>query len=345
MNPILFYEYGKNKITVPFISTWKTDNTSATTTANNKVRLPLLFNGLYSFTVDWGDSSTNFITDYLDSNATHTYSSIGTYVITITGVLKGWGNSTNPYDAIKLISIQQWGIFNPGNSGGSFSAYSNLNLSSVSDVIDLSGVTSLNQFFSGCTALTSVNRINEWQTNSVQNFSSIFANCTNFNQNISSLNISNGNNFSSMFANCTNYNNGGNDGIKNWAFKTTGTINASAMFSQAINFNQPFTNWNTIAFTNMSNMLFGFSMKINQNYGNLNISNVTNFTNFMTGHQAVNMSTANLDNTYIGWAALPSVKPNITITFGSAKRTAASTSARAVLTGSPNNWSITDGGI
>jgi hypothetical protein len=46
---------------------------------------------------------------------------------------------------------------------------------------------------------------------------------------------------------------------------------------------------------------------------------------------------------YIGWVSRP-VKPNIIISFGTANRTSASTSARNALIVA-NLWTITDGGI
>jgi hypothetical protein len=55
-------------------------------------------------------------------------------------------------------------------------------------------------------------------------------------------------------------------------------------------------------------------------------------------------STTNLDAIYNGWSSRP-VLASKSITFGTAKRTAASTAGRATLTNSPNLWTITDGGI
>jgi hypothetical protein len=64
----------------------------------------------------------------------------------------------------------------------------------------------------------------------------------------------------------------------------------------------------------------------------------------MWGKTAATFSTANLDAIYNGWSAR-TLKPNVTITFGSAKYTAAATAGRLVLTSSPNSWTITDGGL
>ena len=118
------------------------------------------------------------------------------------------------------------------------------------------------------------------------------------------------------------------------------------MFQSASNYNQAMPAWsptfqNTVTF----NSMFANAVAFNQTLGGWNVSKVTDMGNFMLGKSSANYSTANLDANYIGWASLPSLKTGITLNFNTIKRTAASTSARAVLTGSPNNWAITDGGI
>jgi hypothetical protein len=64
----------------------------------------------------------------------------------------------------------------------------------------------------------------------------------------------------------------------------------------------------------------------------------------MLGKTAATFSATNLDAIYNGWSSR-AVKTPVTINFGTAKYTSASTSGRAILTGAPNNWAITDGGI
>jgi hypothetical protein len=123
-------------------------------------------------------------------------------------------------------------------------------------------------------------------------------------------------NMSSMFQNATAFNNGGSSSIENW---------------------------NTSAVTNMGSM-FRSATAFNQNIGSWNVEAVTSITNFMSSKTAANYSATNLDAIYNGWST-QSVQPNLTITFGSIKYTAAGQTGRDTLDNAPNNWTITDGGI
>lgn len=103
------------------------------------------------------------------------------------------------------------------------------------------------------------------------------------------------------------------------------------------------TEWDTSSILNMISM-FQNTTNFNQDLGNLNVSSVTAMNNFLANKTFLNFSTANYDALLIGWASRP-VQPNININFGTIKRTSASTSAKSVLTSSPNNWTIVDGGL
>jgi hypothetical protein len=91
--------------------------------------------------------------------------------------------------------------------------------------------------------------------------------------------------------------------------------------------------------------MFRSNFSFNQNIGGWNVSGVTNFNNFMQNKTFSDYSTTNLDAIYNGWSSLPSVKPLININFGTIKYTAGGSAGKAILQGSPNNWSISDGGI
>ncbi len=341
ITPTLYYEYGKTK--KQFVSTWKTDNLSTGSSTATQVKLPLVSTGTYNMTVDWGDGNTSLITVWNQATVTHNYSIAGTYTITIKGRCDGW-QFNNTGDRLKILTITEWGVLRINSTNvAHFLGCANLTLGTVKDIIDLSLCTNISQIFEGCTALTTINRVNEWITTNITVYSSAFRS-TPFNSNIGNWNVSNGLFFNSMFRSNTSFNNGGSSSINNWVFKTTGSIDIQSIFLGAIAFNQPIGNWNTIAFSN-ANSSFSGATAFNQNIGTWDIRNVTSFTNFMAGKTPATFSTANLDAIYNGWSALPSVKPSIVITFGTAKRTAASTAGRAILTGAPNNWAITDGGI
>jgi len=332
MNPILFYEYGKRRATLQmyggrvFESTWDTRNTLAGSSAANQIRIPFLGIGGFDVTVDWGDSTP--IQNVTSTGAMiHTYAVTGVYTIKITsltGIITGL-LFNGGVERSKILSIKTWGCLRLGTTQGSyFYLCGNLKLNEVTDVLDLTGTTSLAQTFYRVPLPLGINRIGEWDVSQVQDFTGMFAqssSTTSFNNDISGWNMSSATKLNSMFQ----YNK---------------------------SFNQPIGNWERVGstlanVTDMTNMFYT-EWAFDQNIGNWNVSNVLSFAGFMTAKTISTgfapYSPANLDALYIGWASRP-VKPNITITFGAAKRTAASTAARAILTGAPNNWIITDGGI
>jgi len=318
----------------PHISEWRT------TTPNESITLPYQTNGTYTGIIDWGDG-TQSVNSY--DNRTHTYTTAGYYTITITGRLRIFRFS-NAGDRTKLYRVFQWGSqFDVGVGGGHFHGCTNLNLSVVSDVLILyrpfvtTNTSTFANMFRDCTSLTTINRVNEWDTSNINNLQACFFQCPNFNGNVSSWNVSNVTIFQSCFANCTNF----NQNIGSW--DVGNATNMSFMFQNATNFNQNISTWNVSNVTNMLSM-FQNATNFNQNIGNWNVSNVTNFSSFMAGKTFVNYSTANYDALLIGWASRP-VKPNISISFGTIKRTIASTVSKLVLTGPPNLWTIVDGGL
>lgn len=80
---------------------------------NDQYTLPTVDGGVYDFTVDWGDSSTDSITSWNQSEITHTYSTPGVYQISITGTFEGANfhrnEATGHMDCRKLIETSRWG--------------------------------------------------------------------------------------------------------------------------------------------------------------------------------------------------------------------------------------------
>ena len=282
-----------------FTTTW------TTTAPTETITLPYAAAGTYSGTIDWGDSNTD-VNSF--ANKTHTYAVAGTYTVIINGDCIGWnfgayGGSTH------ITSVVNWGQLQLGaNTGGYFKDCPNLNLSSVSDLLDLTGITNLLSMFQG-SGITTINNINLWNTSSVTNMSLMFRGATVFNQALS--------------------------------FDTSNVVDMQRMFQSATAFNQALS-FDTSNVVNMTRM-FASATAFNQNIGSWNVANVTSFSDFMTGKTPATFSTANLDAIYNGWSA-SGVQANCNINFGTAKYTVAAVAGRAILTG-VNGWTITDGGL
>jgi len=89
--------------------------------------------------------------------------------------------------------------------------------------------------------------------------------------------------------------------------------------------------------------MFNGATAFNQNIGSWNVENVSNFLSFMEGKTDATFSTTNLNAIYNGWST-QAVQPSLSISFGTAKYTAAATAGRLILTGTAL-WTITDGGL
>jgi len=178
------------------------------------------------------------------------------------------------------------------------------------------------------------------------NMASMFQRNGYFNQDISMWNVPKVTNMSNMFYNDSAPVSTFNQPIGSW--DVSNVTNMSSMFTGAKAFNQPIGSWDVSKVTNMSSMFSNLftnasSMDFNQDIGSWNISNVTSFANFMAGKTPATFSSTNLDAIYNGWSALPSVKPNISISFGSAKYSQVGKPGKDTLLTSPNNWTIADG--
>ena len=221
-------------------------------------------------------------------------------------------------------NIGNWNVssvsaFATGDVSGMFYNATNFNNEGSGDIgnwqLKTTGTISMQNMFRG----TAFNQnINAWNTVAVNNMKTMFYDARVFNQPLNAWNVSN-------------------------------VTDMSGMFFNTPAFNQPLNNWTTSAVTNMSSMFDSDSVLcgFNQDIGSWNVSNVTNFTRFMFTKTPATFSSTNLDAIYnntTGWVTR-GVKPNITISFGTAKYTSAGVSGRNTLTGASNNWTIVDGGI
>jgi surface protein len=314
----------------------RTNNTSSGSSGASALSLPLAppsQGGNYAFTVEWGDTTTDFINVWNDPLTTHTYPAPGDYTVKIDGTIEGF-RFNNTGDRKKMLSINRWGILKLGNEGDYFYGCSNLDLSSTLDTPDLSSTTNLSQMFRKCLSLTTINNSNLWDLSTIEDTSYMFAFCNSFDSNISSWDTSNVTSMEGMFLDSTVF----NSDISGW--NTQSVDNMSYMFGDATNFNQTITGWTVSATTNMAGM-FSDAISFDQNLGSWDVSNVLFMNNMFQGDT---LSTFNYDGILCGWSNLPYVQPNVIFDGGNSQYSPSSLPCIINLTLPPNNWFITNGG-
>lgn len=256
-----------------FITTWKTDNSGDS--ANDTITLPLLEparGGVYNFNVDWGDGSDDNITTYNQAETTHTYSTPGTYTVTISGQIASWSFTltSNNSDPQKLINISNWGTFQPVENQA-FKNCSNLDVTAT-DAPDLSLTTSIEQFFSFCSTLQYNESVNNWDVSGIVDFKNVFNDCLIFNQPLDNWDTSSGQFMQEMFDNCQLF----NQPLNTW--NVSSVTDFSEMFQDTA-FNQDLNSWNTSSALDMSNMFTNSEMA--GNISSWNVSNVTTFVRML----------------------------------------------------------------
>ncbi|WP_350286326.1 BspA family leucine-rich repeat surface protein [uncultured Croceitalea sp.] len=243
----------------------------------------------YDYSIDWGD-------DQFDNNVTgdltHTYLTPGIYTIAIIGDFPAPLHDYSNTDAIKLISIDQWGTQPWQSMERAFYYCENMEYN-ANDVPDLSAVSSMSNMFAGCRLFNG--NIDNWDVSNVSNMSSLFIGAGSFNQPLNSWNVENVTVMRTMFLAArsfdqplNNWNTGNvtdmsrmfeqtdifNQNIESW--NVSNVTDMSSMFERAILFNQPLNNWNVDNVRDMSKMFDGFvfDMIFDQPLDNWNVANV-----------------------------------------------------------------------
>jgi surface protein len=248
-----------------FVSQWDTTLTSSGSSNSSQIRLPLIF-GTHDFTVDWGDGTSDTITSWNQAEVTHTYASEGIYTVAIDGTLVGW-RFNDGGDKLKIIEISQWGSIRLGNSDGYFRGSSNLVLTAT-DALNLTGTTTLERAFEGCTNLGSSGDMNTWDVSSVTNMQWMFLETSSFNQPLGNWDVSGVTNMWGVFLGTSSF----NQPLSNWDVSSATVM--AGMFQRASSFNQPIGNWDVSSVTNMYAM-FRDASSFNQPIGNWEVSKVT----------------------------------------------------------------------
>lgn len=236
-----------------FITVWSTEYG----TDKREIFLPLVENGEYDFTVDWGDGTSKRITSWDAPAKKHRYKKQGTYTVTIEGTIVGWQFSYTEDDddhwgpgSLTLLKVSQWGPLELGDTYGQFADARYLQIT-AEDAPGLSYTTSLSHMFDGCQSLTHVPGLASWDMSGIINMKGMFFHAHAFNQDIGSWDTSNVTNMRGMFEEAWAF----NQDIGSW--DTSSVTDTSDMFYRAYAFNYDIGAWDISSVVNMGGMFFG----------------------------------------------------------------------------------------
>lgn len=269
----------------------------------SSVTLPILLDGTYDMTVDWGDASSSNIETY-DSGSesaatwlaarTHTYATLGDYTITITGTISGW--SFEEYTASRgdLTDISNWGPLDIDRQGA-FYRCTNLDVSAV-DSPSVSS-TDLTFTFYDCESLTNAGGV--WPVGSVTTFQQMFQGCILFNSSLDSWDVSSGVNFVNMFSGCAAF----NSGVGSW--DVSAAENMQGLFFNCSTFNKDISGWDVSACKNF-NQMFAGAAAFNQDISGWDLSSVRSMDSMFLNAASFNQPIGSWDisNLYsLPWGA------------------------------------------
>lgn len=319
--PKLFVTYSAvPEVQRPFMATFKTDYPGVS--EDNQITIPTFPGETYDYTVEWGDGTSD---SGVMGDITHTYTEIGTYQVSITGVFPRISYEQLSQGANKVVSIDQWGDIKWNSMHRAF--YQSSLEVLATDVPDLSNVEDISGMFLFCPLLKGNGSFENWDTSNVRNMDNLFA-FTDFNQDIGNWDTSK---VESMFA--VFIETPFNQDISGW--DVSKVQNTVQLFSETP-FNQDISNWNVSEVIDMNSMFERSSF--DQDLSNWPIGKVTDMSGmfYETG-----MSTSNYDATLNGWSSQQLL--NGVVFDGGNSQYCLSEAARQKLI-DDFGWIVTDGG-
>ena len=269
---------------LPFVTVWNT------TTANEVIYWPTIFPET-SLTVEWGDTTGQYVAANTAINLTHTYSAAGPHTISVTGRLRWLSSMSNPSPSrLALKEISAWGdgfIIDPNFPSTLFQSYSYLQVTAPANTqpVFLPGA-SLRYMF----GYTAFNSPLDWDLTNVTDIEGMFAGTFYQNSRITFSNTQSVTTFAYLFANCYYFNQPIN-------FDATSATSFAHMFEYAWEFNQPVTLTNSLQVTTASSMFidnYAFNQPIT-----FRTDSVTDMTNMFAGarsfNQPISFSVAKLE--------------------------------------------------
>ena len=360
----------------PFITTWKTDNPGVSN--DNQISIPTFPGEVYNYSIDWGDGTSN---SGVTGDITHTYSTPGSYSISIIGdfpriyLVNGSGENN------KILSVDQWGDVKWQSMQYAFQYCRNMDIQ-AQDTPDLSLVTNMSYMFTSCESLIGNAGFGLWDVSNVTNMDGLFGFAENFNQDIGSWDVSNVTRMSGMFSGLKIFNQdiGGwnmgkverminmfagaeafNQDIGDWDLSSA--KNLSQMFLRASSFNQDLSNWN-MSNTERLNGMFYLATSFNQDISSWDVGNVQDMNDMFNQANAFNqnlgawniskvsnmdemfagagLSLANYDALLTGWSSQSNLQTGVPFDGGNSQYCSGEDARQQLI--DDFGWVIIDGG-
>tara|TARA_B110000971_G_scaffold111177_1_gene113842 strand:- start:118 stop:1350 length:1233 start_codon:yes stop_codon:yes gene_type:complete len=196
---------------------------------------------------------------------------------------------------------------------------------------DTSNVTNMYYMFYEAPSFNQT--LNKWDTSKVELMEGMFSEASSFNADISEWDTSSVNNMGYMFQGALVF----NGDISSWDVSSVSYM--KGMFISAASFNTDISEWDTSEVTNMD-VMFYEATAFNQPLNEWDITSVGIMSNLF---DYSGLSTDNYDGILNSWSQ-QDVQSNVTL--GAAEINYCNgAGAKDILTGSPNNWIINDGGL
>lgn len=199
--------------------------------------LPISSSLLNPITVYWGDTTSHYITSVTDANRIHTYAAAGDYDIRIVSNGVAYSYQSVSTSATRLKEIKHWGCFRLTGKNRVFQNCTNLGSVSAEDLLIVGSGDTMYGLFNGCSSLTAINRVGEWDVTNATSFQSTFQGIG-FSPAIGGWNVSGSNNFSQMLQSITNF----NVDISGWTFGQS-NINITYLLRYVTNYAYNIGNW------------------------------------------------------------------------------------------------------
>ena len=245
-----------------FITTWKTES------ANQRITINFVGTGM---NIDWGDNNTD---TNVSGSQTHTYATVGTYTVSVTGGLTGLtleiplDDEGDPTTVSELVSIDQWGNTSWTNMNSAFAGASNM-VYRATDMPDMSRVTDMSNMFDEAHSFNG--NLSSWDVSKVTDMSDMFYGAHSFNGDLSSWDVSQVTDMSTMFSGANAF----NGDLSSWDVSKVTDMNL--MFATANAFNGDLSSWDVSKVTDMS-LMFDSAIAFNGDISSWDVSKVTDMS-------------------------------------------------------------------